>query len=238
MLSRVETENALEVQKRCFKLLQWLDNAIRDGLVSAATVPAHERADTAQAIQGWIQHHLHLLPAECRPAPEELESFSRFFGTFLETSFDFVEHPSDRYVSECGCGCAWCARLADPQYLKPKTVTRAHKDRASRLRLRRLEMLARGEGLPSFEPRLLEALHDETVKHDASLSAYGAALLDRVNGISDGPAVLALWRSFAWTRNGSPIHNFKLKAQDILQAEQNLIRMLREHASTTAALSA
>ena len=69
---------------------------------------------------------------------------------------------------------------------------------------------------------------DEAVQRCASLSAYGSALLDRLKGISDGPAVLALWRDIAWTSSGSPNRNFKLKAKDILNAEQTLIKTLSE----------
>lgn len=91
-------------------------------------------------------------------------------------------------------------------------------------------MLAREEGLPSFELRIRESLEDATIRQQASLSAYGAALLERLKGISSGPAVLALWRDFAWNQNGSPNRAFKLKTNHITDAEKNLVNMLQSHA--------
>jgi hypothetical protein len=91
-------------------------------------------------------------------------------------------------------------------------------------------MLAREECLPSFELRIRESLADEELRLQASFSAYGAALLDRLKGISDGPAVLALWRDFAWNQNGSSNRDFKLKTKLITDAEKALIVLLRSQA--------
>lgn len=229
MLHQAELQNALEIQERCFKLLRWLENAIREGLVTASM--AHAVTDESHAVQGWLEAHLGDIPPECLPNPDQMEPFAHFFSTYLETSFDFIAKPADRYVSACCCGC--CQYLAAPQHVRPKSLTKADKDRAEKLRLRRLEMLAREEGRPSFELHLREALKDEKVRMAASFSAYGAALLDRLKGISDGPAVLALWRHFAWNRNGSPIHGFKLKTTQILHAEETLIALLYQQAAAT-----
>jgi hypothetical protein len=121
--------------------------------------------------------------------------------------------------------------LANPRHLKPKSISDADKKRAVKLRVRRMEALAQEDAMPSFEMRIRECLKDESVRIDASLASYGMALLDRLKGISHGPAVLALWRDFAWTPAGSPIHNFKLTSRRILEAEKSLIIILRQHAS-------
>lgn len=226
MLSIEELNRAIEVQGRSFKLLQWLAKAIREGFVPLTK--AHDVTEAAHAAKAWIERHYHSLPFECRPDDDQMEEFANFFGSYLETSFDIVEAPVERYVSECGCFCPMCRRLANPQRLKAKSLTKEDKNRAAKLRVRRMEMLAREEGLPLFELSVRESLQDEAVLRCASLSAYGSALLDRLKGISDGPAVLALWRDIAWTPNGSPNRKFKLKAQDILIAEQTLIKTLHE----------
>ncbi|HRQ88622.1 MAG TPA: hypothetical protein PLA50_07480 [Bacteroidia bacterium] len=51
-------------------------------------------------------------------------------------------------------------------------------------------------------------------------------MLDRIKGFSDGPAVLALWRDFAWTRNGAPDRKFKLNAKLVLESELHLVAQL------------
>ena len=230
MLDFKQLENAIEIQGRSFKLLQWLAKAIHEGFVPLTK--AHDVADAAHAAKSWIEGHYHNLPFECRPEPESIEEFANFFGSYLETSFDIIDAPPERYVSECSCYCLMCRRLANPQHLKAKSLTKADKNRAAKLRVRRMEMLALEEGLPFVEAVVRESLQDVATQHSASLSAYGSALLDRLNGYSDGPAVLALWRDFAWTPSGAPNRKFKLKAADILQAEQKLINILRERSAS------
>jgi len=228
MLVESDIEFALSIQNRCFKLLQWLGNAIREGFVPL--VKAHDVTDAGRAARAWVETHFYNLPEECRPFADEMEPFANFFGTYLETSFDIIAQPKERYVSSCGCFCPWCSRLVQTQHLKPKTHTREDKERAGKLRMRRMEMIAREEGLPSFELQIRESLGDESVRLQSSLAAYGAALLNRLKGVSDGPAVLALWRDFAWSRDGSPIRRFKLQSRLILKAEQELFQILRIHA--------
>lgn len=227
MLDLTQLEHAIEIHGRSFKLLQWLAKAVCEGFVPVTK--AHDVADAAHAAQSWIEAHYHNLPLECRPEPSHIKEFANFFGSYLETSFDIIEAPPERYVSECGCFCPMCRRLANPQYLKTKSLTKAGKSRAAKLRLRRIEMLALEEGLPFQEPLVHESLQDAEVRRSASLSAYGSELLERLNGFSDGPAVLALWRDFAWTSTGAPNRQFKLKAELIHQAEQKLTHIVREH---------
>lgn len=227
MLPIKELDRAIEIQGRAFKLLQWLSRAIREGFIPLTK--AHEVADAAHATKAWIEGHYHNLPFDCRPEQSELEEFANFFGSYLDTSFDIVEAPAERYVSECGCYCPMCRRLANPQHLKAKSLTKVDKNRAAKLRVRRIEMLALEEGLPFNELSVYESLQDAEFRHSASLSAYGSELLERLNGFSDGPAVLALWRDFAWTAAGAPNRQFKLKAELIHQAEQKLTHIVREH---------
>lgn len=228
MLTSTDIDYAISIQNRCYKLLQWLGNAVREGFVPV--VKAHAVADAGHAAKAWVETHLFNLPADCRPLADEMEPFSNFFGTYLETSFDLVADAKAEYVSNCGCFCPICRQLANPRHLKPKSITRDDKERAHRLRIRRLEMLAREEGLPSFELRIRESIGHEAIRQQASLSAYGAALLERLKGISSGPAVLALWRDFAWNQNGSPNRDFKLKTKAIIEAETKLITVLQQHA--------
>ena len=229
MIDSKQLEHALSIQNRCYKLLLWLGDAVREGFVPV--VKAHAVTDVGHAAKMWVETHFFNLPADCRPLADEMEPFSNFFGTYLETSFDIISNPGTRYESTCGCDCGFCLRIVRPQQIRPKSLAREDKERAQRLRIRRLEMLAREEGLPSYELRIRESLGHEEWRHQASFSAYGAALLDRIKGISDGPAVLALWRDFAWTRAGAPNRTFRLKTKHITDSEKALLDLLRRHAN-------
>ena len=70
-------------------------------------------------------------------------------------------------------------------------------------------------------------LEDRQTFEDASLLAYGYDLRQREKGIANGPAVLALWRGFAWNESGSPKHDFRLKAKMITAAEERLAALLQ-----------
>jgi hypothetical protein len=227
MLPIKQLEHAIEIQGRAFKLLQWLAKAIREGFVPLTK--AHNVADAAHAAKAWIEGHYHNLPFDCRPEQSELEEFANFFSSYLDTSFDIVDVPAERYAKECGCFCPMCRRLANPHHLKAKSLTKMDKNRATKLRIRRIEMLALEECLPLNELLVHESLQDAQLRRSASLSAYGFELLERLNGFPDGPAVLALWRDFAWTAAGAPNRQFKLKAELIHQAEQILTSVIRTH---------
>ena len=68
---------------------------------------------------------------------------------------------------------------------------------------------------------------DRALVRGAALATYGKELVSRCRGGgSSGTAVLALWREFAWTSQGSPNPRFKLRATDILTSEQALVRAL------------
>lgn len=224
MITRTYIEFALSIQERSFKLLQWLAKAVHEGFVPI--VLAHDVAGASDAARCWLQRQQGSLPVACRPADEEIEAFANFFGTYLETSFDLKRSTTKRLASGCGCYCSFCLRLVESRNLSPKTLTPQDKKRAAKLRLRRLEELALEAGTGFNEDRASAILEVESQRLDASRSAYASALLERLQGFSDGPAVLALWRDFAWNRSGAPIHDFKLRANDILEAESRLLSLL------------
>ena len=64
------------------------------------------------------------------------------------------------------------------------------------------------------------------LKETISLVTYAYDLLDRLKGIAAGPAVLVLWRGFAWTGEGSPRKEFALSAEMILENERELSKIV------------
>jgi len=225
MIAQTDIEFALSIQERSFKLLQWLSKAVRDGFVPI--VLAHDVAGAGAAAKYWLQRQALSLPHACRPTEEEMDAFANFFGTYLETSFDLDEKSRQRAVSQCGCYCAFCCRIVESRNLRTKTLSAQDKKRATKLRLRRLEELALESGIVFREEVAHSILGTETNRLDTSISAYASALLERIKGFSEGPAVLALWRDFAWHRSGAPIRNFKLHAKQILDAETRLVTLLK-----------
>jgi hypothetical protein len=227
MLNPTSVEHAVEIHALSYKLLKWLNSAIHQGFVP--TTHSHGGTSPADAAAAWVHHHYHNLPLTCRPRIEHIEEFGRFFGTYLDASFDLLREPEQHLLPDAGgCLCPICRSLSHPQYLKPKSLTKHDKARAAKLRARRVETLALEENLSITAEAIANLAESERTRRDTSLSAYGASLLDRLQGFSAEPAVLALWRDIAWDRRGAPLRNFKLKAADILNAEQRLLAILTE----------
>lgn len=215
---------AVDLHRRSYKLLRWLSTAISKGFIQFDR-GAHDYLDEFAAAREWIERHFLNLPPSCRPALEQVEPFSRFFATYLTTSFDLVEKPQKRVASECGCWCPICTYLVSAPQLRAKKVSRHNKTRARKLKLAVLQRLAQEHDI-HLDLQKAEQLLDSDHGPDISMVTYGQQLVARTQGRSEGPAVLALWREIAWERTGAPKKNFQLEAADILAAEKTVIQTI------------
>jgi hypothetical protein len=217
MLALPEVQRAADLQQKAYRLLLWLGTAIDRGQV--VLDQAHDTLSMVHAACAFLNANLSALPAEYRVAPEDLQAFANVFASHLTTSFDLLPDPGTRRVSMCGCTCDLCTYLVSAPHLVPKKLAPVDKVRARRLEIRRIEEIA-GERGVVLEPGAAEALADaDPLREALAMTAYGRELLKRVAGDFEGPEVLALWRRFAWTKQGSPKKGFALTAQAIVDAE-------------------
>ena len=173
----------------------------------------------------WIERHYANLPTEARPSartPEDLRLFGNMLASYVATSFDWSAHPAPRLASSCGCRCELCAVLVAGPHLQTKKVTTAHKRRARRLMEDSVRQLALDLGRALSEEQASAFCDVATSREDLAMVAYAHELSRRAQGVNEGPAALALWRAFAWTREGSPKKNFEMRTADVLAAEQRL----------------
>jgi len=228
MFNQTELTKAIELQKKSFILLKWLESAISQGFVSASA--AHSYSSASEAAFEWISRHYSNIPPDCRPerpAREELEPFANMFSSYLLTSFDLVENPGMKRVSKCGCSCPICSYLIAAPHLRAKKLSSSDKKRARKLKLNYLRQLAL-ECEVSFSDEQAKKLADTPeLIEPAAMCAYGEQLILRFKGHVEGPAVLALWREFAWTRKGSPKKKFSLDVGAILSRETVLCAAIR-----------
>lgn len=70
---------AIDIQARSYRLLRWVAEAIGKGFIPATR--AHEYADVSDSAYDWIEEHYLNLPADCRPAKDQLRPFANFFAT-------------------------------------------------------------------------------------------------------------------------------------------------------------
>ena len=181
--------------------------------------------DEAEAAEDWIREHYFNFPPACRPEQDRITAFSRFFVTYLTTSFDLVEQPTVHGASPCGCWCRLCMYLVSASHLKTKKLLRRDKERARKLKVATLQQLSFKHNLHLDHRQAEQVIDSPQSAMHASLLAYAQQLLERTHGRSQGPAVLALWREIAWTQT-APKKDFELKAEDVLKAEESLVRAI------------
>ena len=221
MFDARELERALDLRVRGYALLRWLSGAIDRGFISCDA--AHGYLSFADTAALWLDRHYLDLPLSARPARDDLRDFSRVFTSFLVSSFDLVEEPGKRlYSPDAHCFCPHCSWLIAAPRLRPKRLTKANKLAARKLKRDWLISLAFELERDCSEASAERAIDDPELRVALSLATYAADLLRRVEGKASGPASLALWRGFAWTREGSPIKDFEVHARDIAAAEQRL----------------
>lgn len=211
-------ERAVELQKRSYRLLLWMSDAIKRGFIRFET--AHKYASLPEAAHGWLDRHYNDLPRDARPERDQLEALGNLFATYLESSFDLVRDPGKRRVSpDCHCFCPMCSWLVDLPHVRPKKLTNQDKKRARKLQADHLRAVALELDRSLPEERCEELLEDPGLSEAIALATYARDLFRRLEGRTEGPATLALWRRFAWTRAGSPKKGFELSAEAILKAE-------------------
>jgi len=225
MLSADRLTLAIDIQSRSYRLLRWVAEGVEKGFIPATR--AHEYADVSDAAFDWIDEHYHNIPSQFRPERPHLREFANFFGTYVTSSFDFLEQPGTRLHSPCGCYCGFCAYLVNAPHLQPKKLSKRNKRRAIDLMIDRVTALALEEDLSLDSEAAANIVQNHETRRSAAYSAYGYWLIKRTEGFSDGKSVLALWREIAWHPTGSPISGFRLRYKDFVDAEGCLIGLMQ-----------
>jgi hypothetical protein len=225
MLPADKLEFALTIHDRSYRLLKWVSEAIDKGFIPITR--AHDYANEKVAALDWIESNYQNVPAAVRPPKEDLIPFANFFSTYLTSSFEFVAKPGMQRKSWDGCFCPWCSRMVAAPHLRPKSLTKRDKRRAGELMAERMITLGKEHGIEVASEQVEAFMNDEAKRRKAAYSTYGHWLIRRLDGQSEGPALLALWREMAWKRSGSPIQGFELRLKDFIQAEADLIKDLK-----------
>ena len=225
MLSAGRLKLALQIHSQSYRLLRWVGEVVAKGLVPAEA--AHHFADAREAAHDWMSKNLSLFPSELQPDRRHLRQYANFFGTYVTSSFDIVAIPEPPHERKWKCDCDLCVRLANASNLRTKKLLSRDKKRANCLMEDRLIQLASEAGLTEVQDVSRFVLGEET-RRSAAYSTYGYWLIRRLDGDTDGPAVLALWREIAWSKAGSPLPNFKLEFNDFVAAEELLVTAMQK----------
>lgn len=219
MLHARELRVMVDLQQRSYRLLLWLTRHADRGVLTYPAV--HVGIADEVAARQWIEANWNGLPADARPkGNRELEPFANLFGSYLVNSFDLLPDPGvESTPGSSACECPVCTRIVARSHLQPKKVLHADKRRARALKYDHVVALAAESGTHMDDPSIDALIDDADLRRDLAVATYAEQLLQRSRGESEGPAVLALWREFAWTKGGSPDPDFELDAEAILRAE-------------------
>lgn len=226
MFLRSDITRAVDLQARAYMLLVWLEKAIADRLIApeAAKVYGTER----HSAEAWIRKHRLSLPETARPAVEDVCTFSQLFSTYLLNTFAIDAEPGQRlYSPDAHCFCPLCSWMVNAAHIVPVKPSSADKVRAERMKRGYLRSLAAAAERPLSDEACDALLADPVLREPIGLATYGADLLTRLEGVTVGAASLVLWRSFAWTREGSPKKKFVLTVDAILAAESLLLERVK-----------
>lgn len=91
-----------------------------------------------------------------------------------------------------------------------------------------LLQLAAEKGLRIDEQSATKIVTNQQTRRAAAYVAYGHWLILRLQGKSDGPGVLALWRLIAWDPRGGMRRGFTLQIDDFKTAEKTLISAIQD----------
>lgn len=184
-------------------------------------------ATSEDAAYGWLDKHYLNLPDKARPGRAHLRAFSNLFSTYLDSTFDLDAQPGERlYSPDAHCFCPICSWMVRKPHLRPKKIGAGDKKVAERMKRGFLLRLAASHGISVSDKMLDEMLQDPDLRESLGLCAYAGDLLQRLEGRAVGAASLALWRTFAWTAQGSPKKGFVLTADEIMAAQDLLTKRL------------
>ncbi|MEM7231914.1 MAG: hypothetical protein AAF517_07060 [Planctomycetota bacterium] len=231
LLSQEDISRAVDIQRKSYRLLRWMQEAFDRGFI--APEDAGSYASNDEAVLAWIDKHYENFPSDARPGDRDhIEAFSRFFATYLVSTFDLDANPKERLDSfEAHCFCPICSWLVRRPYLETKKVRSSDKKVAARLKRTFLVRLSEQMKTPISGEAADKLVVDGANRESIGMCTYVSDVLQRMQGFTVGAASLVLWRSFAWTETGAPKKKFELRAKDVVIAQDALVECVRNIAA-------
>lgn len=223
MFDEMQLQQLLSLHEKSFALMRWVRASLGKGLLSFTVV--HEASDSALAASEWIQRHLTNIPREARPTEGEVAAFSRLFVSFLTTSYRLSPN-SARWNSESGCRCMYCNYLKAGPHLDARNPSK--KDISTAQELKRIYLCGIASEIDDSvaHTEIDSMLEAPDLAVDLAMATWGVELLRRSEFASQGEAVLALWRQFAWEGNRAK-KDFRLTAKMLMDSERRIVAAMK-----------
>jgi hypothetical protein len=85
MFDRDQVDEILDLQRRSYALLRWIDATVQSGTLPLGSL--HGALDASHAAAEWLSRNAASLPPNARPPQGKLEKFAHLFASYLVTSF-------------------------------------------------------------------------------------------------------------------------------------------------------
>ena len=225
MIDNSDIKRAFTIHAYVYQLVPWLENAITRNAVRANEV-ALLSSDSGLCLN-WFKSQYQNLPTVNRPTnnSDELTDYANMLSGMLFDAFEVEQSPGNRYVPHRLRTFHEPSKTARNPHLHPKKLTKKDKARAKKLKLSYLEQLGKENDL--VIPQETSILETPSTNKALAIATYAACLVKRMKGHKEGPAVLVLYREFAWHDKGGPIKNFKLKHPRVAKAMKALKQALQ-----------
>ncbi len=221
MFDRDQLDEILDLQRRSYALLRWIDAKVQSGTLPLGSL--HGALDASHAADDWLSRNAASLPADARPPEGKLEKFAHLFASYLVTSFEV----SAKKKIRTACGCELCSYLVDVPNLKVRAPSDLDRQIAEQLKLDCLEEAAAEAGVPLLRAELESLVGREpALGRPLAMVTYVRELARRAEFRGQGKPVLALWREVAW-KGGRPDKKFELTSEEVLLAQDSIRETLR-----------
>ncbi len=225
MFDRDHVDEILDLQRRSYALLRWIDAQVQNGALPLGSL--HGALDASSAAAEWLSRNAASIPTNARLPEGKLERFAHLFASYLVTSFEIAAKKRVR----AACGCELCSYLVAAPNLKVRAPSKLDERIAEQVKVDCLEAIALEEGAPLFRAELAAVIDaNQNLGRPVAIVAYVRELDRRSTYRGQGRPVLALWREFAW-KDGRPIKNFELSADEVLRAQEAIRKRLRQATS-------
>lgn len=221
-MEKSQIARALELQAQSYAFVRWLGDHQADVLTTLTE--DHGDRPPREVMAEWLRTSGSLLGYTRRLREEDQQAFANLFVSYLEISFDLLEHGRRIEFSPCGCYCFMCVSITSSSRLVPKKPGSADKERATRALEAELHAAADAAGGTLSRASLTKAhikalLADPELREPLAIAAWMTAVFRRMRGDFVGTEALVLWRRFAWKPEGSPKHGYAITEAAVTSAQ-------------------
>ncbi|NOU32772.1 MAG: hypothetical protein HOO96_33115 [Polyangiaceae bacterium] len=216
-MEKSEIGRALELQAQSYAFVRWLGDNKADVLTTLTE--DHGDRPPREVMAEWLRTSGSLLGYTRRLREEDQLAFANLFVSYLEISFDLLDHGRRIESSPCGCYCSMCVSITSSSRMVPKKPGSADKERATRALEAELQAVAGAAGKTLTKAQIKALLENPDLREPLAIAAWMSAVFRRMRGDFVGTEALVLWRWFAWKPEGSPKHGFAITEAAVTSAQ-------------------